>query len=320
VIDILLTVFNGMPYLEEQIASLVAQSHTRWRLWVRDDGSEDGTAVTLAQLSAADERIHLVSDPAGSRLGALGGFSWLLEKAARDAEYVMFCDADDRWLPDKIAETWAVMQRTETARGPNQERVRTPTLVHTDLTVVDANMIPIAESLWAYQGLRPELASLNRMLIQNCVTGCTAMINRPLRELSLPVPGAAVMHDWWLALVASCFGRVAYHPKATVLYRQHGRNDTGAHRYPTEVSHRLRRAREVLFDRGTVHESLRRTADQAAALLERYGDRMTPGQRQLVARYASIPGCHPLARKLTLIGLGTLLHRFDRNVGLILRA
>src|SRR5690606_37152745 len=41
-VDILLTVYNGMPYLNEQIRSLQAQTHASWRLWVRDDGSTDG--------------------------------------------------------------------------------------------------------------------------------------------------------------------------------------------------------------------------------------------------------------------------------------
>jgi len=29
------------------------------------------------------------------------------------------------------------------------------------------------------------------------------MINRKLAELALPIPHEAIMHDWWLVLVAS---------------------------------------------------------------------------------------------------------------------
>src|SRR5690606_31552998 len=41
-------------------------------------------------------------------------------------------------------------------------------------------------------------------------------------------PADAVMHDWWLSLVASAFGRLVFVPQALVEYRQHGRNTLGA--------------------------------------------------------------------------------------------
>src|SRR5690606_39057310 len=136
---------------------------------------------------------------------------------------VMFSDADDCWFPDKISLTLDLMRVVEKDEGG----ARTPTLVHTDLAVVDRDLRPIADSLWQYQGVNPDLTSLNRLLIQNCVTGCTVMVNRPLRELASPIPPGVVMHDWWMALVASSFGRIARIARPTLLYRQHGRNDTG---------------------------------------------------------------------------------------------
>ena len=36
------------------------------------------------------------------------------------------------------------------------------------------------------------------------------------------------MHDWWLALCAAGMGEIVYYPRATVLYRQHGRNAAGS--------------------------------------------------------------------------------------------
>src|SRR5690606_17319061 len=102
-VDILMTVYNGMPYVPEQVASFQKQSWPHWRLHVRDDGSDDGTLHTLQRLAAEDHRIRLIPSEGGPRrLGALRGFAWLVEKAAPDADYVMFSDADDRWLPDKI--------------------------------------------------------------------------------------------------------------------------------------------------------------------------------------------------------------------------
>jgi hypothetical protein len=65
-------------------------------------------------------------------------------------------------------------------------------------------------------------------MVSNTVTGCTALINRALLHKALPVPADAVMHDWWLSLVASCFGQLLFVDKSLVQYRQHDRNTLGA--------------------------------------------------------------------------------------------
>ena len=67
----------------------------------------------------------------------------------------------------------------------------------------------------------------DRLLSQNVVTGCTVMVNRALLDLAAPWPEAAVMHDWYLALVAACFGQIGLVEEATIDYRQHERNQVG---------------------------------------------------------------------------------------------
>lgn len=316
-VHILLTVYNGMPFLEEQIRSLQAQTHTRWRLWVRDDGSSDGTLEALGALAHRDPRIIAVESE-GARLGASAGFGWLLEHAAPDADYVMFCDADDSWLPRKIELTISAMQSAERLQ-PHQEDPG-PVLVHTDLTVVDGNLQVTADSFWHFEGISPQPVRLNRLLVHNTVTGCTVMINRALRRLATPVPREAVMHDWWLALVASCFGRIVSVESPTTLYRQHGGNDTGARYYPRGLTDTVTRTLKVASRRDRVRQSLDRSARQAAALLERFGKDLSPEQHRLISRYAEIPDCGSFARKLRLIQLRTLSQGWDRSLGLILRA
>ncbi len=314
-IDILLTVYNGAEFLPEQLRSLQAQTHRDWRLWVRDDGSTDGTAQLLLAAAAEDARIRPVH-AGGGRLGALGGFSWLLEHAGDgQAPYTMFCDADDVWLPGKIEVTLAAMRRAEAESGPG-----VPVLMHTDLRVVDARLATIDPSFWHFQGIRPELNSLNRVLNQNTVTGCTAMINRALRERGAPVPAEAVMHDWWLALVASCFGRLVPVPEATILYRQHGRNDTGARRHARGAGAAVGRALAGDWV-GPLRRELQRATAQAGALLRRFGPEMSPEQRRLVGDFAEIPDCGPLQRRWRLARLGTLTHYgLARNIAFVLRA
>lgn len=219
-IDILLATYNGGPYLSELLQSLKAQTCGNWTLLVRDDGSDDNTLDVLNVF--ADKRVRLIKDEK-RRLGACQSFSELLKYSA--ADYIMFCDQDDVWLPEKIELTMKKMLEAESMHEGE------PIMVHTDMVVADRNLNVLSRSFWDYQRLNPELVSLNHLLTLNIATGCTMMINRKLKELAA-IPKAALIHDWWIALVASAFGRIERVDAATILYRQHGGNAAGALKYP----------------------------------------------------------------------------------------
>ena len=313
-IDILLPVYDGMPYLEEQIRSLQAQTYEDWRLFVRDDGSTDGSTEAVRSAARGDRRILLL-EGGGARLGARESFGWLMANAGGGSGYTMFCDQDDIWLPHKVEITLDAMRGAEAACGVDR-----PVLVHTDLAVVDALLGTLDPSFWHYQGIDPGLNRLNRLLIQNTVTGCTAMINRPLREMGAPVPPEAVMHDWWLALAAAAFGSIVPVREATVLYRQHGRNDTGARRRARGIR-LLRTALRPFRSAAELRRGIRAAAAQAGAFAERFGSALPEGDRRTVARFAGLPGCGPLRRRWRIVQLRTLTHQgLVGDIGLVLRA
>lgn len=54
------------------------------------------------------------------------------------------------------------------------------------------------------------------------------MINRALLMRCAKAPEVCCMHDWWIALTASCFGIIEFMPRALSKYRQHGNNVLGA--------------------------------------------------------------------------------------------
>lgn len=65
---------------------------------------------------------------------------------------------------------------------------------------------------------------------QNVAAGCTLMFNKPVAELALMYDDVdnIMMHDWWIALIASTFGMLQYIDKPLILYRQHASNVVGA--------------------------------------------------------------------------------------------
>jgi len=220
-IDILLTTYNGQAYLKEQIDSILAQSNQDWRLTIRDDGSSDNS-VSIVEKYAAEypDKIKLIIDSDGN-LGANLNFGRLLEQA--NAGYIMFSDQDDVWLPNKIELTLNVMKATE------QIYPDKPVLIHTDLKVVDSDLNIIADSMWSYQKLSPEIGDdLSKIMAQNVVTGCTMMINRKASDVSTPIPAEAIMYDWWIAMNVARYGKIVYLSAPSILYRQHSDNRIGA--------------------------------------------------------------------------------------------
>lgn len=220
-ISICMATYNGEQFLRQQLDSILDQSNRDWQLLIRDDGSDDNTVRIIEDyMSRLSDRIRLVTDN-GSHLGASLNFGKLLEYA--DTEYIMFSDQDDVWLPNKIELTLNAMKAAE------QIYPDKPILVHTDLQVIDSELKTIANSLWSYQKLFPETGdSLNRIMAHNVVTGCTVMINKKAKAVSMPVPPEAIMYDWWLALNVCRHGRIIYVSIPSILYRQHSGNRLGA--------------------------------------------------------------------------------------------
>jgi hypothetical protein len=281
-IDILLATFNGARFLPEQLASLERQTHADWRLTIRDDGSADRTpAIIEAFAQRHTDRVQILRDDRG-RLGACGNFAALLE--ASDAPYFMFCDQDDIWLPDKIAELLRTLRAVEAQR--NSE---TPVLAHSDLILVDDALQVLHPSFWRYSRLFDPTAPRRsaRVMLQNYVTGCASIGNAALRRAALPIPSEARVHDWWVALAAAILGEIAEHEIPTILYRQHHNNEIGAR--PGRLLGILAR---LIRSRGAalrhVRLLLERSQDQAAAFGKIHNSELSPAAQHILLEFAGL--------------------------------
>lgn len=214
-IDILMGTFNGAAHVQAQIASLQAQTHHSWRLLVRDDGSNDDTVAVVDLLASEDPRIERLVDSDGN-LGFVGNFERLLTCAT--APYVMFCDQDDVWMPDKLSATMKRMRQVE-ADHPGA-----PALVHCDACLVDADLNTLNAS---FTGRRARRRGLPSVLFGNCVQGAASMINAALRSRMLQ-SSAQLSHDYKAALIAELIGVRSFVDQPLLMYRQHADNAVGA--------------------------------------------------------------------------------------------
>ena len=279
VTEVLLACYNGEAYLPPLLNSLSGQTGAEFRVLMQDDGSRDGTPELLRRQAEADDRFRLVSDGGAGR-GAVGNFWSLLGQA--EGDYAALCDQDDLWHADRLQAGLAAMAAAEARWGKG-----TPLLIHSDARVVDAGGRTLHGSFFAHQGWDFRAVELPRLLVQNNVTGCTVLMNRPLRELALRCgnPAEMYMHDWFLALTAAAFGHVVCIPRPLVDYRQHGDNEMGASAAGlAERGVRALSARE----RGKARIAL--TYRHTRAFAQAYGSLLPPEARGIVERYLALEG------------------------------
>ena len=296
-IDILLATFNGEKYLPELLDSIQKCAvDLKVRLIVRDDGSSDrSVAIVEAFAQHSDLSVVILAAPSAAR-GACSAFSALMSVSSGD--YVAFADQDDIWRPEKLQRLLSEIRKREFVLGSSA-----PLLVHSDLSVVDSNAQEIAQSFWAYQKLDPSADSFGPLLVQNAVTGCAMMVNRALVKLARDIPDKVIMHDWWLALVASAFGEILVVRASLVLYRQHGANSVGAKRW--SCGSWIRRAMHST-GRQTTRRALQITQDQCDALLKMHGENMSEEKRAVAQAFVGARSCSWVARRIRFIKHGLL--------------
>ncbi len=297
---ILLSTYNGEPYLAEQLDSLWQQSYPNWVVWIRDDGSTDATWEILITYQTRDSRFQVLPKDE-HHLGAAASFGYLLSRYST-SPYILFCDQDDWWVPHKIETMLQAMVKAE-QQHPG------PRLIHSDLAVTDHQLSIIAPSFWHYQGLDPSKNQLSRLLVQNTVTGCATMINQALSQQVTLIPPGVIMHDWWLALVASALGHIQVLDQSLVLYRQHGHNTIGVQ--PLSVAS-IMAERFQLIQR--VRHNLIKTTTQAHQFLTLYGSDLNVEQYQVVNAFAEMAHKSYWGKRQTLFTYHLFKHGLLRNL------
>ncbi|WP_373694213.1 hypothetical protein [Edaphobacter paludis] len=192
--------------------------------------------------------------------------------------------------------TMQAMKRLEARYGREL-----PLLAFTDLRVVNEQLETQHESYWKLHRMNPRQANhFARLLGQNVVTGCTAMLNRPLLKMALRMPDEAEMHDGWTALLAAAFGASEPVLTQTMLYRQHCHNILGAAKPEPQLKvpklrhHQERQKRWQMSER------------QAKALLRIHGAELMADKRRILEAFVQ---CGESGNRLSRIGTA-LRHGF----------
>ncbi|HEY2446894.1 MAG TPA: glycosyltransferase family A protein [Rhizomicrobium sp.] len=95
-VTVVIPTWNRERLVEQAVASVVAQSHANWELFVVDDGSTDDTVGRLERLALPNVRILR-----SAHLGHIGRLRNLGAATGR-GEFIAFLDSDDLWRQRKL--------------------------------------------------------------------------------------------------------------------------------------------------------------------------------------------------------------------------
>ena len=108
-------------------------------------------------------------------------------------------------------------------------------------------------------------------------TGCTCVMNQAMISLLQEQrPKFTIMHDFWIYLVGSCFGKVIYDETSYILYRQHEQNAIGASSSLWE--NYKKRVKNFKKHRGQLTR-------QAEELLNIYGTKISQEKKELLQHF-----------------------------------
>lgn len=216
-ISIVMAVYEpNMQWLREQLLSLNAQEYPSLELHILDDCSP---TVPFTEIQSCVQDCICAFPYTLSRnqsnLGSNRTFEALTNLA--QGKFIAYCDQDDIWLPEKL-------QKLELCFTDSQVQ-----LACSDMLVIDGAGRQLARSITE---VRPRhrfqsgSGLAEGLLFSNFVTGCTMLVRRDTALSAIPFCPYMV-HDHYLALIASATGKICSVSEPLIQYRIHGSNQTG---------------------------------------------------------------------------------------------
>ena len=220
-IAVLLSTYNGETYLKELLDSILTQkleAGQQMTIFIRDDGSTDGTREILREYAGKYDSIRLIDQDRAINLGFKESFFALLAAAMSDGEndYFAFSDQDDVWLPDKIRKA---VEKLEECSGSGAGG----RLYFSNKTITDEALNPLRKEDICFR--RSPVFAVKR----TNAYGCTMVFDRTLAELNGGyIPSSFRYHDSWMFRLALCVGaEIVFDHDSYILYRQHKANAVG---------------------------------------------------------------------------------------------
>jgi len=267
-ITVLMGTRNGGAFLRHQLASLAAQDHPHWSLWISDDGSTDST---LPQIRAfAQNQPNPVILLRGPQAGMCANSLRLLCHPDLPLGPVAFADQDDLWLPHHLSRGLRALAQDNTPAGQ----------IYCAHRMLLREGHPPQPMRWRAQST----ASFGTALVECLTPGSGLILDAPAAALARRVGVVDVpFWDWWITLLLTGAGAEVLHDaRPGLLYRAHAGNHLGPRVGLRAALWRLNRLRDGTY---------RRWVCQNLALLEPHISLLTPTNQNTLHQILSLdPG------------------------------
>lgn len=218
-VNIIMCTYNGEPYIEAQIRSILNQSYENIRIYIKDDGSSDNTINIIRELSSIDNRIVIVDGPKG--LGYPVCFMYTLFNAD-NSEYYAFCDQDDVWNSDKVERAVKCLKKY---RGRD-----IPILYFSGVDYCNDKLDFIRKSRFASHYVGPMELPVEIAMFGGDALGMTYVFNDKVRDaLSIAYDnGYKNFKDGFIKIYCALAGNIIYEKESSALYRRHSSATTNS--------------------------------------------------------------------------------------------
>ena len=216
-IAVVMSTYNGHSFIEEQIESILGQSFSDFKLFIRDDGSNDDTLEILKDFAGKDSRIILVNDNDGrpnENLGFGGSFSAAIKYALSfdNFDYLAFCDQDDFWLADKLMCAFKALDGVDNSQ---------PACYACNYYICSSDL---SDESKAFNSTPMQNVTFQNMFFEGVFPGFTIVINNKLARMAFSniVNTDIYYHDKWVSLIAlGMSGQITYDDRPLAKYRRH---------------------------------------------------------------------------------------------------
>ncbi|WP_051437806.1 glycosyltransferase family 2 protein [Eubacterium xylanophilum] len=302
-VHVVVPTYNGERYLKALLDSVIANDYNDFDIEICDDCSTDGTVAIAEEYVREYDNITLHKNK--KNLGYTKNFLSAIKRS--ESPYIMLCDQDDIWHKNKIRVTAERMKKVE-KKWPDQ-----PVLVFTDAMNYDSDSKMELGSFFRNSHMDPRDSGLAKLLMENKVIGCTVMINRQVLDYLDVIPEGIKVHDWWLALICRCFGKISYIDNMTLHYRQHSGNMIGGASFGAYFVNRLV---NIVKQRNAIRANVR----QGKAFYNLFKDRLRDKDRYVLRHFARLYDINPIKRKYEIVKFGFKKSGIIRNLMLIIIA
>ena len=205
-VSVAMPVYNGAPYIAEQVFSITKQLKEKDELIISYDISKDKTWEIITQLASEDKRIRIVQN---SKKGIVSNFNNALQECK--GKYIFISDQDDIWVDNKILNVIETFEKTGAGL-----------VIHNGIHINNL-LQPISSDFFSMYRIGP---SLIKNFLKPRYSGCCMAISNKLKPYILPIPENIDAYDHWIGMAAEINSKVYYLNEVLLFHRLHNTNYT----------------------------------------------------------------------------------------------